>query len=130
MYYNKENLAEDLSVFKKTLMDTKQVRNKKPMMTQAVKRDLVKDVNEVALYLYEYYLTIAMSPIHDLLDDSKVAKVLGWTVRKTKENRLKLEKAQWIKFIKKTNNGITTLVFILGKDKVTEHNRLSKRNKG
>ena len=60
--------------------------------------DIVKDTNEVSVYLYNYYVSIAKRPNMDLLDDSRIGQSIGWNSSKVKKNRLKLTNTGWIYF--------------------------------
>ena len=97
--------------------------NSRKMMTpsRTEQKDLVAELNEVALYLYMAYIDKAYVAGIDLLDDAKVGKSIGWTARKVKDNRLKLQSKGWIYFNKTAAKGITFATWALGRDKVTEY---------
>lgn len=111
---------ESITTFKKSIYTKSKTADVRKRMTHRERVDFVKEAGEIGLFLYEYYLDKADSPVHNLLDDNRVAKALGWTARKTAYNRLALEKAGWIRFTKQVHKGTTNLLFILGKDKVSE----------
>ena len=121
MNYTAEELINSLNIFRKAITAKGQTTMKERALKLPIKRELVKDINEAAMYLYEYYHSIANSPAHNLLDDEKVGKAVGWSARKVRDYREKLTKAGWILFIHKRNRGTANLVFILGKDKVAEY---------
>jgi len=60
------------------------------------KKFVVSTLNEVGLYLLEFYMSKAGTPQYEY-SDAKTAQALGWTIGKTKDNRLKLEKANLFK---------------------------------
>jgi len=129
MNYNNSVLSFSLGkVYKEYEMDKSQHRESVRRPSLSIRRQIVKEINESALYLYEYYTEKIDAPRYDLMDDIKIGKVLGWTTRKTKEYRLKLEDAGWIRFNKHTFQGIVTLLFVLGKDKVEEYDALYDDN--
>jgi len=125
MNYNDSTLSFSLGrVYKEYEMDKSQHRESVRRPSLSIRRQVVKEVNESALYLYEYYTEKIDAPRYDLMDDVKIGKVLGWSARKTKEYRLKLEDAGWIRFKKHSFQGIVTLLFVLGKDKVEEYDAI------
>ena len=114
-------LKENINMRGTVYMNKK--HNSRKMMTpsRTEQLHLVRELNEVALYLYMAYIDKAYTPGVDLLDDTKVGKSIGWTSRKVKDNRLKLQKAGWIYFNKTSSKGITFATWALGKDKVDEY---------
>ncbi len=82
--------------------------------------DIVKDTNEVAVYLYNYYVSIAYEPNRNLLDDKLIARAIGWTASKVKKNRLKLTHAGWIYFHQRQFQGIKYATWVFGKDLVID----------
>jgi hypothetical protein len=116
-HWLKENINTRGIVYMNKKHNTRKMTT--PSRTEQLK--LVKDLNEVALYLYTAYIDKAYMPGIDLLDDSKIGRSIGWTARKVKDNRLKLQKAGWIHFSKNIINGITFATWALGKDKVQEY---------
>ena len=86
---------------------------------------LIKDVNEVALYLYNYYVSTYGNSSIDLLDDIQVGKTVGWTPRKVRDNRNKLVKAGWIWFSRAKHGAITNSVWVLGKELTAKYNKYS-----
>jgi len=96
-------------------------REKVRSLKVSAQRELVEELNEVALYLYNYYVSTIGNKNIDLLDDNRVAKVIGWTTRKTKDNRLKLTNAGYIKFIKSKRDNVEIARWILGKEEVANY---------
>ena len=60
------------------------------------KKFVVSLINEVGLYLLEFYMSKSSVPQYEY-SDAKTAQALGWTLGKTKDNRLKLEKVNLFK---------------------------------
>jgi hypothetical protein len=94
-------------------------------MTKAVltaprklKVQIVKELNESALYLFEYYVSAISSPVIDLLDDKVVGRTIGWTTRKTKDMRLRLAKAGYILFHSTVKDNVIYNTWIITKDEV------------
>jgi hypothetical protein len=81
MYYNTETL--------------KQAKRKNSMvyLTQAQKKAVVAMTNEAGLYLLDFYIAKANVPQYEY-NDAKTAAALGWTVKKTADNRRKLQDAE------------------------------------
>lgn len=74
--------------------------------------------------LYNYYISISQVPMWDLTDDTKIARVLGHSVRSVADSRRKLTKAGWIKFEVHTHNSIKYGTWYIGKEVV--ESRLAK----
>jgi len=77
-----------------------EVRMNKTVLTppRKLQIEIIKEINESALYLFQYYVSVITNPIIDLLDDKRVAKTIGWTARKVKDTRLKLQRKEFIYF--------------------------------
>jgi len=88
-----------------------------------IERELVKEINEAALYLYNYYVRTYGNSSIDLLNDLRVAKTIGWTERKVKDYRQKLTKYGYIYFQKKIHENIEYARWIIGKDEVSNFKR-------
>ena len=63
-------------------------------LTLAQKKEVVKDINEVGLFLLEFYLAKTGHEGYDYTDD-RVAQALDWTVRKVSKYRVLLEKYEY-----------------------------------
>ena len=83
-----------------------------------LKIEIVKELNEAALYLFEYYVSAITNPVIDLLDDSRVAKTIGWTTRKVQTTRLKLSKSEFLYFHSVASNNVTYNTWVITKDEV------------
>jgi len=103
-YYNTTTLEKNR---RKTIM---------AYLTLQQKKDVVKDTNEVALYLLDYYYSKANTPNYDYLDE-RVAKALDWTTRKVGENRRKLEKAGYYKKVVVRDRSNSSTLVTLGHQK-------------
>jgi hypothetical protein len=70
----------------------RQSRRKNTMtyLTLAQKREVVKLINEMALYLLDFYLSKAGVPQYEYTDE-KTANAIGWSLKKVSEYRRKLE---------------------------------------
>ena len=75
-------------------LDNNRKEPRRKYMNLDQRKEVVANTNEVALYLLEYYYSKAGTPNYDY-DDKRVARALDWTERKVKDNRLKLEKANY-----------------------------------
>ncbi len=82
--------------------------------------NIVKDTNEVALYLYNYYVSVAKRTDRDLLNDARVGGAIGWTARKVRDNRSKLNKAGWIHFQQKKVDGVKYSTWVFSKELVKQ----------
>ena len=60
-------------------------------LTLEDKRQIVKECNFAALYLYEYYISSAFSQI-DFTDDIHIGNLIGMSAQQVKRNRLRLIK--------------------------------------
>ena len=89
----------------------------------SLQREIVEKTNEVALYLYNYYVSKAKSPSHNLLDDTMVGRSIGWTARKVKDNRLKLTTAGFIYFHHKRHSGVNHFAWVFGEEKIAQYKR-------
>ncbi len=89
-------------------------------MTWKQKLEVIEDINEVALVLLEFYYSKTGYEKYEYSDE-QVAHALNWTVRKTRDYRLRLEKAGYFSQAKGSNSkGDTFLYTSLG------HRRWSK----
>jgi hypothetical protein len=70
----------------------RQSRRKNTMtyLTLAQKREVVKLINEMALYLLDFYLSKSGVPQYEYTDE-RTANAIGWSVKKVGEYRRKLE---------------------------------------
>lgn len=63
----------------------------------AEKRQIIKEINVSAAYLYDYYISVCQIPVWDLTDDVMVAKMSGMTKRQVGDNRRLLTDKGWIR---------------------------------
>ncbi len=95
------------------------------MLRTSYQRQVIKELGDSALVLMQYYFSNGNSDKVDLLDDTAVAKTLGWTPRKVRDWRSKLTKAGYILLtkhkVKVNGNTIEYRLNIFGKDKVAEY---------
>lgn len=63
----------------------------------AEKRQIIKEINISAAYLYDYYISVCQIPVWDLTDDTLVAKMSGMTKRQVGDNRRLLTDRGWIR---------------------------------
>ena len=105
----------DTNIFSRVVIDRKM---KKDTAILEHKRQIIKDVNVTAAYLYDYYVSICQIPTWDLTDDAKIAKQIGLSPRQVMENRRKLTEAKWIRFEVLTNKGRRVGTWFIGKDVV------------
>lgn len=63
----------------------------------AEKRQIIKEINISAAYLYDYYISVCQIPVWDLTDDTLVAKMSGMTKRQVGDNRRLLTDKGWIR---------------------------------
>ena len=80
--------------------------------------EIIKELNETALYLFQYYVSVISNPVIDLLDDKRVAKTIGWTARKVRDTRLKLTKANYIYFHRVIIDSVTYNTWVITKEEV------------
>ena len=85
--------------------------------------NIVKDTNEVAVYLYNYYVSVARRTDRDLLNDGRVGAAIGWTARKVRDNRLKLTNTGWIYFKQKKIDGVKYSTWVFGQELVIDFKR-------
>ena len=121
-----DSLSNLFSLKSNCIMNKKPNSKSKYVPSLASQREVVSTTNEVVLYLYNYYISIAMVPHFNLLDDSVVGKSIGWTARKVKDNRLKLTKAGHIYFHQKRNSGVLHSVWVFGKEEIENYKLLAK----
>ena len=82
------------------------------------KRQIVKEANVTAAYLYDYYVGVCRVPVWDLTDDAKVSKQLGLTTRKVADTRRLLTKLGWIRFDTHYYKGTKYGLWYIGKEVV------------
>lgn len=82
------------------------------------KRQIIKEADVTAAYLYDYYVTICQIPSWDLTNDKKIAKQIGLTLRKVADTRRKLAKLGWIRFDTHAYKGVKYGLWYLGKEVV------------
>ena len=83
-------------------------------MTWTQKKEVVADINEIALMLLEFYYSKAGFDYE--FEDAQVAKALDWTVKKVSDNRRRLEKAGYFKKEITRNSKSSTLNVLIGKE--------------
>lgn len=76
-------------------------------------REVANATNDVAFRLYSHYKML-INPDASDISDEKVAKALGWDVKKVQKYRLELIKANLILFVEKKD----FLLLFIGKDRV------------
>lgn len=86
-----------------------------------IRREIIKELNPTAYVVYEYYVEKAEAPEYDLFNDATVATVLGLSPRSVKENRLLLQKANFIYFSKRKAKDLEAHTYIIGRDKALEY---------
>ena len=64
-------------------------------MTWTQKKEVVLDINETGLYLLEFYYS--KSGFDYDYSDEKVSNAIAWTITKTRDYRLKLQKFGYFK---------------------------------
>ena len=93
------------------------------------KREIMSDIGDAALILFEYYLSKSGTPNFDY-SDKKAANALGWTIRKVLDVRLKLTKAGYFLQRKgKYNDGSLIVTTYLGKEEVSKTKELVSMSK-
>lgn len=116
-------------IFSRVVIDRKAKKNTAILEH---KRQIIKEVNVSAAYLYDYYISICQIPVWDLTDDESVAKQCGLTKRQVGENRRKLTDAGWIRFDTFVHKGRKYGTWFIGKDvvamKMTEDTNLAEFN--
>ncbi len=123
--YNEEQLKRKINQRSNCIMNKKTNSKSKYVPSLSNQKDIVKSTNEVALYLYNYYISIAMVPHFNLLDDTIVGRSIGWTARKVKDNRLKLTKANLIYFHQKRSGGVLHSVWVFGENEIKDYKLLA-----
>lgn len=87
-------------------------------LTTADKKQLMQECGDASLILFEYYLSKAGIEEYDFADD-KVAKSLGWGIRKVQETRKRLIKAGYFaQQHGKYSNGNKIVTTYLGKETI------------
>ena len=110
-----ENRADSLHIFVS-------VCKPETPLPRSVKKELVRECDEAALYLYEYYLETLTKDAYSLVDDNHiVGEEIGWSTRRVDNYRSKLTKGGWIRFVHEKHEDSTRFIFVLGKDKVAEY---------
>jgi len=79
------------------------------------KLEVIRDTNEIALFLLEFYYSKAGSKYD--YTDKQVARAILWTEKKVAENRRKLEKAGYFKKEVTKNSKSSTLNLLLGHER-------------
>ena len=95
--------------------------DRKRVVPQAIlqeKRQIIKEADVTAAYIYDYYVTICQIPSWDLTDDKKVAKQVGLSTRRVADTRRKLTKLGWIRFDTHMHKGIKHGLWYIGKEVV------------
>ena len=87
-------------------------------LNEQERRNLIQEVNDSGVLLYDYYLRLAA--VGDVeITDERAAEYFGWPQSKAKRTRLQLVKKGWFKesryTIEKVRKGVT---YYLGKDSV------------
>lgn len=98
----------------------KQQRNTgKTYITCNQRKQLIKEVGDSGALLYIHYYDKGAYQGFNIMDDTAVAKEIGWPVRKVQRERIKLTKAGWI--FKRTITGTTDKfhITIIGKEAVS-----------
>lgn len=86
----------------------------------AEKRQIIKEINISAAYLYDYYISMCQIPVWDLTDDTLVAKMSGMTKRQVGDNRRLLTEKGWIRLHTYMADGKKHGEWYIGKDVVAE----------
>ena len=116
--YTETKLKKSINQRSVYYMNKKTHSKTKVTLSLPEQRKLVKDVNETALYLYNYYVTASQIPHFNLLNDSLVGRAIGWSARKVKDNRLKLSKAKWIYFHQVKHKGVIYSAWVFGEEEI------------
>ena len=82
-------------------------------LTWKQKKEVMTDINEVALVLLEFYISKLGTSDYSYADDV-VAKALEWTERKVGENRRKLTKYKYFRQEVTKNNTTTHVETFIG----------------
>jgi len=82
-------------------------------MNWGQKKEVIKDINEVALVLLEFYYSKAGMTDYEY-SDKQVARALDWSVSKVRDYRLKLEKANYFKKTVVRSRTDTSTIVLLG----------------
>jgi len=77
-------------------------------LTQKEKNYVVRKTNEVGLCLFEFYLSKSGTPDYEFADD-KTATAIEWSIRKVRDNRQALQKANLYRTEKDKIATITTI---------------------
>ncbi len=81
-------------------------------MTLKQRLEVIRDTNEIALFLLDFYYSKAGSKYD--YTDTQVSNAINWTEKKVAENRRKLEKAGYFKKEVTKNSKSSTLNVLLG----------------
>jgi hypothetical protein len=120
--YSEQFLKKRSTTFNSRRGETRMVNNKLVPKRQ-LKIDIIKELNESALYLFEYYASVITNPVIDLSNDKQVGKTIGWTARKVKDYRNRLTKAKFILFVTKRKDGNVYNTWIITKEEVDIFNK-------
>lgn len=100
-----------------TTVTIKPKRAKTMYLSLSEKREIIKDLNETALVLYEYFIGSSKSPAFNP-SDKAICYALGWKITKARDTRLLIQKNNYLK-IEKYKNGNKKLYRVyLGKENV------------
>ena len=90
-------------------------RNTLVYLSLEQKKEIFKECNGTALFLFEFYLSKS-GIVNYVYEDSSVAETLEWTESTVKLNRLKLERAGFVHKFKSTSpSGGQTYNWFFGK---------------
>lgn len=95
--------------------------DRKRIAQQAIlqeKRQIIREADVTAAYLYDYYVTICQIPSWDLTNDTMVAKQVGLTERKVADTRRRLTKLGWVRFDTHVHKGVKHGLWYIGKEVV------------
>jgi len=101
-------------------------------LTWKQKSELMAECGDASLILFEYYLSRAgymdkTDKGFNYRDDSKPAKVLGWTTSKVEKTRQRLMKNNWMKIqTGRFSNNKKIVRTTLGKDLVLKENKIDE----
>jgi len=123
--YSEQKLKRKVNQRSNCIMNKKVNSKSKYVPSLTSQKQIVTSTNEVALFLYNYYISIAMIPHFNLLDDILVGRSIGWTARKVKDNRLKLTKANHIYFHQKRHDGVLHSVWVFGEEEIANYKLLA-----
>jgi hypothetical protein len=105
--------------------DDKPVLHIKYYVSPHERRDLIQEVKEAGLSLFEYYLSL-ISKGEQLISDDVTAKHFGWDVAKAKRLRQNLIKAGWFRSESFTySGGRKGITYYMGKAAVRKGSNIT-----